>query len=146
MIDPFDPSQIAEAAACFRLVYEIPGCYVNDHCLIRDEAGVWHLYFILGEVGKGCYTPGNEAIIGHATSPDLVAWESQPHALERLEGGPRWESAHIFAPYVVRHEGRYWMYYCGDTPGGGQRIGLATSTDLFAWQPHPANPVVTPGL
>ena len=37
-----------------------------------------------------------------------------------------------------------WMFYCGDTPGRGQRIGLATSSDLRRWSRHPENPVITP--
>ena len=130
LVDPFDAAAIAQAARCFQPVLRIPGHYINDHCVVRDEAGVFHLYFILGEVGKGCYTPGNEVIIGHATSKNLLAWDLQPHALEGQKAGPYWESAHIFAPYVVRHAGLYWMFYCGDTPGRGQRIGLATSSDL----------------
>jgi len=143
-VDPFDPGAVARAAACFRPVLQIPGRYVNDHCLIRDGRGIFHLYFILGEVGKGCYTPGNEVIIGHAVSQNLRRWELRPHALEALKDGPHWESAHIFAPYVIRHEGVYWMFYCGDTPNRGQRMGLATSTDLEHWTRHPGNPLITP--
>jgi len=143
-IDPFDAKEIAEAAACFRFVYDIPGCYINDHCLIRDEGSVFHLFFILGEVGGGCATVGNEVIIGHATSADLLEWKSEAHALEQPEDCPYWESGHIFAPYVIRHEGLYYMFYTGDTPGFGQRMGLATSTDLFGWERHPDNPLITP--
>ncbi|MCX6620911.1 MAG: hypothetical protein NTY38_07490, partial [Acidobacteria bacterium] len=67
-----------------------------------------------------------------------------PHALAGQTAGPYWESAHIFAPYVIRHGGLYWMFYCGDTPGRGQRIGLATSRDLRRWHRHPENPLITP--
>ena len=144
LLDPFDAGAMAQTAACFAPVLQIPGHYINDHCIVRDDAGVFHLYFILGEVGKGCYTPGNEVIIGHATSKNLLKWDLQRHALERQTGGPRWESEHIFAPYVIRHEGLYWMFYCGDMPSRAQRIGVATSTDLTHWRRHPANPVITP--
>ena len=144
MPDPFDPRSIAEIASCFQPVLQIPGHYINDHCIVRDDVGLYHVFYILGEVGKGCYTPGNEVIIGHAVSKNLLQWEVQPHALECLSGGPYWESAHIFAPYVVRHAGLYWMFYSGDTPGRGQRIGLATSRDLSRWERHPNNPLITP--
>jgi hypothetical protein len=109
LVDPFDNDAIARAAACFTPVLRIPGHYINDHCLIRDARGTFHVFYILGTVGGGPYTRGNEVIIGHATSPNLRRWQTQPHALEIPPGAAWWESAHIFAPYVIAHAGQYWM-------------------------------------
>ncbi len=144
LVDPFDAAAVGVAARCFEPVLQIPGYYINDHCLIRDDSGTFHLFYILGVVGKGCYTPGNEVIIGHATSKNLRRWRVEPHALERQDGGKHWESAHIFAPFVIRHQNLYWMFYCGDNPERAQRMGLATSRDLMHWDRHPDNPLIAP--
>lgn len=78
----------------------------------------------------------SELSFGHATSYDLYAWTQQDTVLP-VEPG-RWDNLHVWAPHVVQSEGVWYMLYTGVTqnPGGmqyHQRIGLATSTDLFTW-------------
>jgi hypothetical protein len=56
-------------ARLFRYVLDVPGGYVNDHCLVHAD-GEWHLFCIQGEVapaGQTWMRPGNEVKIGHAT-------------------------------------------------------------------------------
>jgi beta-fructofuranosidase len=53
----------------------------------------------------------------------------------------------VWAPYVFEHEGLYWMYYCGGGVAHERyRINVATSTELFTWQRHPANPMIVDGF
>jgi len=127
----------------FRKVFEVPGRYVNDHCLIRHE-GLIHLFFIDGEVGKGCYDVGNEVIIGHATAPDMFGpWEAQAPALVHDPNLP-WEERGIFAPYVLAAGSRSYMYYAGHNMAGAQVMCLATSDDLVHWERSPHNPILVP--
>jgi len=131
-------------ARLFRCVLDIPGQYVNDHCLIHAK-GLWHLFFIQGEVskpGQVWYRPGNEAKIGHATSRDLLTWKLLEPALTTGPAGAL-DSGHVFAPFVIEHQGTYYMFYVGNMVGlGSSRIFLATSDNLDHWQRHPAGAVV----
>ena len=133
----------------FELVYEVEGRYVNDHCIVRDDGGTFHLFHIDGITGMGCYDLGNETVIGHATSDDLYHWQTQPPALEVGPGQPwemarPWEERGIFAPYVIRYEGLWLMYYSSHSMAKAQYMNLATSTDLYHWDRHPINPLTLP--
>ncbi|MGW4353368.1 glycosyl hydrolase family 32 [Nocardia sp. NPDC004582] len=129
----------------FRHIYDPsePGrrWYINDHTLIRDAGGRWHLF---GITHPEPADPFDETEFAHATADDPRGpWTKHPPALTvDRERGER----HLWAPFVVRHGDRYWMFYDG---GGTDRtatgMGLATSTDLFTWTRHPASPVFRDG-
>lgn len=81
-----------------------------------------------------------ETDLGHATSPDLYNWTHQPTVLPR--DSTSWDRSHIWAPHIVERDSIFYMFYTGvaNDPGGPhllQRTGLATSTDLFQWNPYP---------
>lgn len=127
----------------FQKVFEVPGRYVNDHCLVRLE-GQFHLFYIDGEVGQGCYDPGNETIIGHATAADMLGpWEVQAPALVHDPSLP-WEERGIFAPFVIAVGDRSYMFYSSHNLAGAQYMCLATSEDLVTWERHAANPLFVP--
>lgn len=136
---PYGPVEIGT----FREVISIPGRYLNDHCLLHHD-GLWHFFGIVGPVGKGCYEAGSECSFAHATSADLIDWTIHPDVLQVDGTGP--DSNQVFAPHVVAHDGRFWMFYAGVDAKRRQRICLATSDDLFSWTRLPANPVVVPSL
>ncbi len=74
----------------FRYVLDIPGQYVNDHCLTFDGR-FWHLFFIQGEIAKSNQVwsrKGNEIHIGHATSSNLINWQVHKPALTVDENLP----------------------------------------------------------
>jgi sucrose-6-phosphate hydrolase SacC (GH32 family) len=115
--------------------------YINDHTIVRDRTGLWHLFGIThAEPAK----PHDEKHLAHATAPDLHGpWTTQPFALsadaERLESV-------LWAPHVIEHDGRYWMFVCGGGPNHLEyRIVLATSTDCFHWTRADANPLLVDG-
>lgn len=117
--------------------------YINDHCFITGPKAVWHLFGITREEPA---RPWDEDNLAHATSPILnqFPWTKQPFALS-VEEYP-WNEQHLWAPHVVYHEGRYYMFYCaGDKDATKYKIQLATSTDLWTWERHPENPVVADG-
>jgi hypothetical protein len=116
--------------------------YVNDHCFIRAADGTWHVFGITAsEPAK----PYEEKFFLHATAPaPRGPWTKQAPV---MHFDPKIGETVVWAPYVLAHDGRYWMYYCG---GGNDharyRIHLATSRDLNVWERHPANPMVVDGF
>ena len=134
------------SAGAFERVYdpsvgEDEPWYINDHTFIRDRAGSWHL---IGITHAEPARPRDERQLAHATAPDLHGpWAKQPPALSCDEA--LGESV-LWAPHVVRHDDRYWMFVCaGGTSPSAFRIHLATSEDCVTWVRHPDNPLVVDG-
>ena len=131
----------------FELVYdpsvgESEAWYVNDHTFVRDDEGTWHL---IGITHAEPMAPFDEVHLAHATAPTLHGpWTKQPFALSTdADAGER----HLWAPHVVAHDGRWWMYYCaGGDAKEAYGLHLATSTDCWSWERHPANPLVVDGF
>src|SRR5262245_53615864 len=134
------------SAGPFRLVYDPSvgrdaAWYINDHTFVRDHAGGWHL---IGITHAEPMAPHDEHHLAHATAPSLHGpWTSQPYAMSvDLAGG---ESV-LWAPHVIEHDGRFWMFVCGGGPSMTEyRIQLAVSDDCTNWERHPANPLVVDG-
>ena len=124
----------------FSEVLSIPGRYLNDHCLIR-HADLWHMFGITGSVDD---PTRRETSFAHATSPDLQRWEIQSNPLQATGAWP--EDMGIIAPYVIEHQGRFFMYYSGVDQWTIQRLCLATSHDLYTWDRYPGNPIIVPSL
>jgi hypothetical protein len=108
---------------------------IADHTWIRDDHGVYHLFFHTEDHGAGTF-------IEHYISRDLRSLDYAGPALYNNPGG--WDSYCLWAPHVIRCGGTYYMFYTGcdgpgDDPGTIQRIGLATSTDLMSWTRYPIN-------
>jgi hypothetical protein len=130
----------------FRKIYdpsigESEPWYINDHCFVRGDDGVWHLF---GITHPEPANPLDEKFLAHATAADPHGpWTKQPVVLpaEASLG-----ETHVWAPHVIRHRGLYYMFYCaGGASNQSYRIHLAISSDLFAWQRHPANPMLVDG-
>ncbi len=118
--------------------------YINDHCFIQDDDGIWHLF---GITHTEPAAPLDEKFFAHATSKDLYApqWEKQPPVLHA--DAANWGETLVWAPHVIQHNGMYWMFYCGGGEDNTQyKIMLATSQDLYTWTRHDANPLVVDGF
>ena len=140
-------SQPVVSAGEFRKIYdpstgEQETWYINDHCFVRGEDSVWHLF---GITHAEPAAPLDERSFAHATSPKLTAapWRKQPFALttDDMQG-----ERHLWAPHIIRHDGIYYMFYCaGGDDNTRYRIHLATSPDLWHWERHAANPLIVDG-
>jgi len=134
-------------AGDFRQIYdpsvgEVEQWYVNDHTFICDLAGMWHL---IGITHAEPFKPFEEVDLCHATAPALAGpWTKQPPC---LTAEPSWGERHLWAPHVIEHDSRYWMFVCGGSLEGQDkyRLHLATSDDCFNWTRHPENPLVIDG-
>jgi predicted GH43/DUF377 family glycosyl hydrolase len=126
----------------FKKVFSEQGRYVNDHCFIA-EGDTLHLFYIDGEVGKGCYDLGNEVIIGHASSHNLTDWTKHEPAVV-YDTSLSHEERGVFAPYVIMKDGTYHMLYSSHNMEKAQFICLAFSRDLFNWERYEGNPAIVP--
>jgi beta-fructofuranosidase len=134
------------SAGVFRLIYdpsagESGPWYINDHTFVRDHTGTWHLF---GITHAEPMDPHDELHLAHATAPALGGpWTKRPFA---LSANPEAGETQLWAPHVIRHDDRYWMFVCagGATPQT-YRIHLATSDDCTTWARHGANPLVVDG-
>ena len=118
------------------------GFYVKDYFVFRNpDDGVYHLFYNIGNAGpkQDWRQPFNEKQFGHATSDDLKNWKRHEYILAVVPD--TWESDVVSAPFVVMHENKYYMAYTGFGKKANQRMGIATSDDLFNWKRIPENPV-----
>ena len=95
-------------------------------------------------MGKTCCDQGSEISFAHATSENLTDWKRHDNVLEVCGKWP--ETSHVFAPNVVRRDETYYMLYTALDDNLTQRLCLATSPDLFAWERYLGNPVIVPSL
>jgi predicted GH43/DUF377 family glycosyl hydrolase len=104
--------------------------------------GAWNAYPAAG------YEEG-AAVIGLATSEDLLKWELTEPILFPQDG-TAWEHGGLYRPDLMLDRGTYYLYYNAKTdklPVGGWReqTGVATSKDLKTWTRYTGNPIVSNG-
>jgi beta-fructofuranosidase len=117
--------------------------YVNDHTIVRDRGGVWHL---IGITHAEPFKPMEEVDLCHATARSLLGpWTKHTPA---LTADPAWGEKHLWAPHVIEHDDRYWMFVCGGSLESQEvyRLHLATSDDCVTWTRHPENPLLVDGF
>jgi beta-fructofuranosidase len=116
--------------------------YLNDHAIVHGPDGLWHMFGITHEEPAA---PSHEKNFAHATAPSLKGpWTKQPFA---LAADPAHGEEVLWAPYVLEHDGLYYMFYCaGGAAHERYRIHLAVSRDLWHWERHGKNPLFTDGF
>lgn len=107
-----------------------------------DDGERYHCFYLkasraLGDPGRRHF----RASVGHAVSTDLWHWQEVQDALVPSDG-PAFDDLATWTGSVVRGEDGLWrMFYTGCTRGESgqvQRIGVATSHDLYTW--HATSP------
>src|SRR3989344_5735190 len=81
--------------------------------------------------------------IRRINSPDGITVDSTS-LLTILIPGSGWESSAISAPFVLKDNSDFYMFYSG-TSSGYWKIGLAKSTDGISWLKCSNNPIINPG-
>lgn len=107
--------------------------------------GAWNAYPAAG------YEEG-AAVIGLATSDDLLHWKLTDPILFPQDGAP-WEHGGLYRPDLMLDGGTYYLYYNAKTDplpkdqGGGwhEQTGVATSKDLRRWTRYKGNPILRNG-
>ncbi|TAN21693.1 MAG: hypothetical protein EPN30_09400, partial [Actinomycetota bacterium] len=115
---------------------------------IADTGKEYHIYFL--KASKEYRDPltrhdlirnpdrrQKRSSIGHAVSKDLISWELLPDALHHGEPGT-FDDLATWTGSVLQGPDEIWyMFYTGissESEGKLERIGLATSDDLYSWE------------
>jgi len=126
------------------MALEFEDRWVWDFWLAKDRK-TYHMFFL--QAPRSLVDPElrhRNASIGHATSADLMDWTEVGTAIKAGYPG-EWDDVATWTGSIVKHEGRWWMFYTGTThkeQGLVQRIGAAVSDDLNIWIKHPSNPLL----
>lgn len=115
--------------------------YINDHCFVQDDQGLWHLFGITqSEPGK----PQQEKFFAHATSRDLLApqWKTETDV---MHADSAFGETLVWAPHIIKHDGLYYMFYCAGGSTEVYSLRVATSRDLFTWERHPIGALLQDG-
>ncbi|MVA74711.1 family 43 glycosylhydrolase [Auraticoccus sp. F435] len=94
-------------------------------------------------------SPGYESgpgVIGFARSTDLRSWEEFGPLIRPEEGG-EWEQGGLYKSWIMRAQGRYWLFYNAKTTERRwhEQTGAAVSDDLLSWQRVSAEPLLPHG-
>ena len=79
----------------------------------------------------------NAGTIGRATAPNIDGpWVIDEEPILAPSNLDEWDGSQITAPYVIRTEDGYRMYYSGTDSRSSVGIGLATSEDGITWEKY----------
>ena len=75
-------------------------------------------------------------------SKDLKQWQRVGIIMPAKKGkwNINWTKSGALVPQKIN--GKFWMYYMGDTPDGCNQMGLASSSDLVHWEDASTKPVL----
>ena len=117
--------------------FTLPDAWTWD-MWFADDGDTFHVYYLkasraLGDPDRRHTFP----TVGHAISTDLRSWTEVADALT-VSDSPAFDDFTTWTGSVIRDDDGIWrMYYTGNARADGgafvQRVGLATSTDLFTW-------------
>ncbi len=115
-VDP-DPYVVTKE---FTLIYNT----VPDTTL--GPGGVRELFHLIYQRSAG--PQRLETTFGHAWSADLTNWSVDTLAFS-VDDAP-WNAAHVWAPSIIYHDAKYYLFYTGVDQSSDQRIGYATTALL----------------
>lgn len=124
----------------------VEGAWVWDSW-VADDGERYHLFFL--KAPSSLPDPAlrhTRAVVGHASSSDLVDWRLEPDAFGPAPGA--WDDLAIWTGSVVRGDDGLWrLFYTAISTRGGhgvrdQRIGVAVSPDLRAFRRVGTAPIV----
>lgn len=128
---------------------DLSGIGQEDGVMRRDPSDiikVGDLYYVW--YSKGKISPGYDATVWYATSPDGLDWKEQGMALAKGERGS-WEGESVFTPNILVAEGKYWLFYTAvsrkfESPyNPDSKIGIAVSDSPNGpWERLPSNPAL----
>lgn len=127
-----------------KIRYSPEGYHMWDNWYVEKDGEV-HLIHLKGLAAGVDYDAAreNQRGYGHAVSPDLVHWTEQADILS-LEGSTNpLDRDFRYTGCTIERDGIYYTFYTM-RKGQGQRIGVATSRDLYEWEEYEGNPVLVP--
>lgn len=114
-----------------------------DPAMARDEKG--HPFLLWKEDGNSIARP--TPIWAQPLTDDLIHLTGTPTQLI-VNDSATWEGGVIEAPYVMRHDGHFYLFYAGNACCGTAcryAEGAARADHLLGpWMKDPANPIIRP--
>lgn len=114
-----------------------------DPAMARDEAG--HPFLIWKEDGNSIGKP--TPIWAQPLTADLIHLTGTPTQLI-VNAPSTWEGGVVEAPYIMRHDGHFYLFYAGNACCGTAchyAEGVARADHLLGpWMKDPANPIIRP--
>jgi sucrose-6-phosphate hydrolase SacC (GH32 family) len=115
----------------------IPGPYGTPS--VWTEDGQWYLFY-----------ERNDSAIWLAKSADKLTWTNVQDEPVLPLGPDEYDIAAVAANQVVKHNGKYYIYYHATSSMDWQHptgpvtwtSNVAMSTDLIHWEKYPGNPIV----
>ena len=111
-----------------------------DPCFARDEHG--EPFLIWKEDGNSKQRP--TPIWCRPLSDDLLTLQGEKTML--ITNDQPWEEGVVEGPYILRHEGMFYLFYAGNSCCGREckyAEGVARSKTLLGpWKKNPANPII----
>ena len=121
-------------------VFDLPDRCVWGGTMAQSDDGVCHLLFSCWPKSRGFQAWVTHSEIGHATADHPLGPYRFRDIVVAGRGGGGWDADVIHNPNMIRHEGRYYLYYNGNKGSGdwwehrnNQRVGVAVAD-------HPAGP------
>ncbi|MEK7787728.1 MAG: cohesin domain-containing protein, partial [Chloroflexota bacterium] len=98
---------------------------VREPSVVKDGGGTYHMWY----AGTDNWPRFN---IGHATSPDGIAWTKDSANPVLVGTAGQWDANETYAPSVVMNGGVFEMFYSGEN-GNRWLEGHASSPDGTVW-------------
>lgn len=116
---------------------EYEGVSVMNPCVIYDaEQNCFKIWYSAGET----FEPN---VICYAESEDGIKWEKRENpVLEK--GHNEWEKDRVGGCQVIKHQGKYLIYYIGYQNIDIARICYGESDDGIHWKRHKNNLILSP--
>ena len=116
-------------------MFEMEGYFVWCGTMTRGDDGLYYMYFSFWKKEYGFDAWVTHSKVGYATGKDPFGkFEYRGIALEGSGKEGSWDRDCIHNPSVIKHEGKYYMYYMGNYGNGEywnhrnhQRVGVAVA-------------------
>ena len=120
--------------------YTLPDVWTWD-MWFADDGTNYHVFYL--KASRALLDPNRRhfhVTVGHAVSDDLRSWREVEDALIASDG-PAFDDFTTWTGSVLRGPDGLWrMFYTGTSradSGSIQRVGVATSADLYRWEKRP---------
>lgn len=142
-----DPSRISKLLKPIGRVLESPDWYVSGSSPIYTPNGQVHLFYTRWPASKGSNGGMEGAEIAHAVAASPESPFTHVETVLAPRGSGYWDGAACHTPHIQLIDGKYCLFYTGNTNGesSSQRIGLATARSLKGPWRRMAAPLLEPG-